>query len=183
MASITTILGTDSVSSSRIVLNNNFASLNQELSNIAALFNTTAQTLNLTGAVNAGTLAIGNLFKVEDILVTVNLPIDFNQDVNIKGGLVHSPTVITGIPTVYNNATYLLDSNDFQSEIFLSDAKNGPEITLIATNGALEVNQDNIYGVTDIVTINNGGSLTLRYIQEIPSFVVISSFNCNLVTD
>ena len=185
MASITTILGTDSVSSSRIVLNNNFAALNQELSEITGLLNTTAQTLNLTGLIKGGTLTINNgtdLFKVGALLIESNLPHDFNQDVNIKGGLVHLPTVITSTPLVYNYTTYLLDVNDFTGEVFLPVAKNGQEITLISTNGIIEINNDNIAGLTDLVTINEGGSLTLRYIQEITSFIVISSFNCNLVT-
>ena len=183
MASITTILGTDSVSSSRIVLNNNFAALNQELANIAGLLNTSTQTLNLTGLITGGTLTINNgtdLFKVGSLSIESNLPINFNQDANIKGGLVHSPAIITSTPLEYGYTTYLLDVNDFAGEVFLPVAKNGQEITLISTNGIIEINNENIAGVTDLVTISQGGSLTLRYIQDITSFIVISSYNTNL---
>ena len=186
MASITTILGTDSVSSSRIVLNNNFANLNQELTNIAGLLNTSTQTLNLTGLITGGTLTINNgtdLFKVGALSIESNLPVNFNQDVNIKGGLVHLPVVISSIPTGFGATTYVLDANapDFQNQVALGAAKNGQEITLIVKNGGLvEINNYNILGVTDIIEIFDGGSLTLRYIQDITSFIVISSYNTNL---
>jgi hypothetical protein len=189
MASITTILGTDSVSSSRIVLNNNFAALNQELANIAGLLNTSTQTLTLTGLITGGTLTINNgtdLFKVGALSIESNLPIDFNQDVNIKGGLVHFVAGdITAIPTGWGYTTYVLDATapDFQNQVALGAAKNGQEITLIANGGPIEINNNNILGVTDFVEIFDGGSLTLRYIEDLNAFCVISSFNCNLVTD
>jgi hypothetical protein len=190
MASITTILGTDSVSSSRIVLNNNFAALNQELSEITGLLNTTAQTLNLIGLIKGGTLTINNgtdLFKVGALLIESNKPHDFNQDVNIKGGLVHSPVVISSIPTGFGATTYICDvlepGSDFQNQVVLGTAKDGQEVTLIAKGGLVEVNNNNISGITDFVEIFDGGSLTLRYIGDIDLYCIISSFNCNLVTD
>ena len=53
MASITTILGTDSLASSRVVLNDNFSSLNDEIVEIGTLLNVATQTLTLSGDINA----------------------------------------------------------------------------------------------------------------------------------
>ena len=46
MANITEILGTDSVSSSRPTINNNFELLNDELASVTALLNPTTSVLS-----------------------------------------------------------------------------------------------------------------------------------------
>ena len=45
MANITEILGTDSLSSSRITINGNFSSLNNELADVTTLLDTTTSTI------------------------------------------------------------------------------------------------------------------------------------------
>jgi hypothetical protein len=186
MASITTILGTDSVSSSRIVLNNNFAALNQELADIANLFNTTSQTLTLTGLVTGGTLKVNNgtidTFKVNNADAVLNVPIAFNQDVTIGKGLMHSVyyDVLT-LPgaNAYENTTYVLDATApaFASPVSLAAADQGQEITLIANGGDVTFDETNIAGVTAPIVVSDGGSLTLRYIVDLSLFFVISSSN------
>ena len=56
MANITEILGTDSVSSSRPTINNNFELLNDELASVTALLNPTTSVLS--GVSNITTSAI-----------------------------------------------------------------------------------------------------------------------------
>jgi hypothetical protein len=190
MASITTILGTDSVSSSRIVINNNFAALNQELADISTLFNTTAQTLTLTGLITGGTLKVNNgtidTFKVNNADADVNVPINFNQDVIINKGLMHSvyynATTLPGA-NAYDYTTYVLDATApaFASPVSLAAADQGQEITLIANGGDISINGSNVVGTTSIFSIYDGGSITLRWIDDISSFFVISSYNTSLI--
>jgi len=195
MANITTILGTDSVSSSRIVINNNFAALNSELLDIAGpagLLDTDAQTLTLTGLISGGTLRIYNgaeLFKVDSNAVNVYLPINLNQEVVLGKGLIHSiyPGGLTVLPlaNAYDYTTFVLNATNplFNSSVILSDADNGQEITLVSIGGSVNIITDNIIGTdgSDIV-INEGGTLTLRYVTVtgllISGFVIISSSNC-----
>ena len=191
MANITTILGTDSVSSSRIVLNNNFAALNSELLDIAGpsgLLDVDAQTLTLTGLITGGTLRIYNgaeLFKVDSNAVNVYLPINLNQEVVLGKGLIYSiyPGSVTVLPlaNAYDYTTYVLDATNpvFSSSVILSDADNGQEITLVSIGGTIDILTNNIIGTDGSdITINEGGTLTLRYITAIGGFAIISSSNC-----
>ena len=187
MASITTILGTDSVSSSRIVINNNFAALNAELADISALFDTGNQTLTLTGLITGGTLKVNNgtidTFKVNNADADVNVPINFNQDVIINKGLMHSvyynATTLPGA-NAYDYTTYVLDATAFSAPITLAAADQGQEITLIANGGLVDIDETNISGVTQPIEITNQGSLTLRWIEDLSLFFVISSSNCTV---
>lgn len=188
MASITTILGTDSVSSSRIVLNNNFAALNQELADIAVLLDINAQTLALTGEVKGGTLKVNNgvidTFKVNTSTAEVNVPITFNQDVTIQKGLMHSvyynATTLPGA-NAYEYTTYILDQGAFTTPVSLAAADHGQEITLIADGGSIDIDETNIAGVTSPIEIVDQGSLTLRWIDNVSKFFVIASSNCSIV--
>jgi hypothetical protein len=189
MASITTILGTDSVSSSRIVINNNFAALNSELADIAALFNTNAQTLTLTGLITGGTLKVNNgtidTFKVNNADAEVNVPTTFNQDLIIGNALIHSVYYnATTLPAAnaYVYTTYFLDATApaFASPVVLSAADQGQEITLIANGGSIDINETNIAGVTAPIVLSDTGSLTLRWIDDLSFFFVISSSNCTV---
>ena len=189
MASITTILGTDSVSSSRIVINNNFAALNTELADIANLLNTTSQTLTLTGLITGGTLKVNNgtldTFKVNNADAVVNVPITFNQDVTIVKGLMHSVYYnATTLPAAnaYDYTTYVLDATApaFASPVSLNAADQGQEITLIANGGPIDIDNTNIAGVTATVQISDMGSLTLRYIDDLSFFFVVSATNATV---
>ena len=190
MASITTILGTDSVSSSRIVLNNNFAALNQELADIAVLLDINAQTLALTGEVKGGTLKVNNgtidTFKVNTSTAEVNVPITFNQDIIIQKGLMHSvyfnATTLPGA-NAYEYTTYILDqaAPAFATPVSLAPADHGQEITLIANGGSIDIDETNISGVTQPIEIEDQGSLTLRWIDDVSLFFVTASSNCSIV--
>lgn len=189
MASITTILGTDSVSSSRIVINNNFAALNTELAEIANLFNTTSQTLTLTGLITGGTLKVNNgtldTFKVNNADAAVNVPITFNQDVTIAKGLMHSVyynAATLPAANAYDYTTYVLDATAlaFASPVSLAAADQGQEITLIANGGSIDIDNTNIAGVTATIQISDMGSLTLRYIDNLSLFFVVSATNATV---
>ena len=185
MASITTILGTDSVSSSRIVINTNFASLNNELADISNALIIDNGTLTLGGLITGGTLKINNgtdTFKVNESDIEVNLPIEFNDDIIINKGIVYS--VVTGVLSLpstgnpYTYSTYLLDSNGFPGTISLSAADPGQEITLISQGGSVTLSNTNIAGPSENVVILQNGSITLRYISG--NFYIVSAVRCTI---
>jgi hypothetical protein len=104
MATITTILGTDSVSSSRVTLNDNFAAINQELAGIAALLDVLNQTLTLSGLAKFGSLNIANGKVIANSSsLTSTVPVTINEKLNIGRGVYHSITTgVTTLPTAGN---------------------------------------------------------------------------------
>lgn len=190
MASITTILGTDSVSSSRIVINNNFAALNNELGSIASLLNTTSQTLSLTGEVKGGTLRVNNgtidTFNVSLTAIVANVEATFNEAVQLNNALIlNIEDNVSVIPTSgYTASTYVLDATTpaFSAPILLPAAENGQEIVLIAEGGSIFLDISNIAGVTDNIEIKANGAITLRYSGTTSEFYVISAMNVATIT-
>jgi hypothetical protein len=186
MASITTILGTDSVSSSRIVINNNFAAIDAELLSISNVINPNAGTLELIGLITGGNLKIMygaiETFKVNDADIQVNVPIEFNDDVIIKKGIIHSISQgATSLPSVgeYSHSTYLLNASSFTTPKTLAAADPGQEITLISIGGSITLSNTNIVGPSQNVVILQNGSITLRYISG--NFYIVSVVNCTIV--
>jgi|DEB19_MinimDraft_2_1074335.scaffolds.fasta_scaffold05771_2 hypothetical protein len=183
MASITTILGTDSVSSSRIVINNNFSALNTQLGNFASVLNTTNQTLSLTGEIKGGTLRTNNgtidTLVVSSTDITANVASIFNAKVTLQNALIlNIETGITTIPTAgYLASTYILGA--FSSPIVLPNAEDGQLITLIAGNGVINLNVSKLQGPT-VVTIKASGSITLMYSSIISKFYVVSAINATV---
>jgi len=97
MANITEILGTDSVSSSRPVINNNFELLNDDIAAITALLDPTTATLSgLTGlSTQALTVAAGGstLATVNANGATLEVDTTFNGALVVDGKLVKSGVV------------------------------------------------------------------------------------------
>lgn len=199
MASITTILGTDSVSSSRIVINNNFGALNTELGQIAAVLNTTAQTLSLTGQVIAGTLVVNNgtidTFKVTTTELIANVESTFNQKAFFNKGFVSAiengiTNGITSLPTTgYDAATYILDAAhvNFSTPVLLPDAVEGQQLTfivsgiptIVGTVLPLVVSFDpaNISGPS---VIEVGAKGTITFVFDGTEFHVLSAMNATV---
>jgi hypothetical protein len=201
MASITTILGTDSVSSSRIVINNNFNALNTELAQFAAVLNTTAQTLSLNGEVKGGTLRANNgtidTFKVTNSELIANVESTFNQKAFFAKGIVAAiedgiNSGVTTLPTTgYEAATYILDAtaSNFANPITLPAAENGQQITFIVSGTpALTGTDQNISPVVafdansfegpTVIEVGEKGSITLVY--DGTKFRVVSAMNATI---
>jgi len=64
MATITTILGTDSISSSRTVLNANFNSLNVDLNKVTDLLSIDNETITIYGLAKFGSLTVTDVLNV-----------------------------------------------------------------------------------------------------------------------
>lgn len=174
MASITTILGTDSVSSSRIIINDNFSNLNTSLSEITSLLNTTTETLSLTGSISAGGVVLNNgsidTFTVTSTDITCNVETSFDANVNVMQGITYSvtggTTPVTSMPALnaYQHSTYVMDATVFTTAVLLAGAEEGRQITLIPSGGDITFDVSNIAGETVNITLPENKTLTLRYI-------------------
>lgn len=186
MASITTLLATDSLASSRLVLNDNFNALNDELTDVTSLLDPDNETITLTGAGQLGTLSIvgggSNRFVVNASDIVSSLPHTMEDELILEEALRHS--VIAGATSMpaansYTATTYTLDSTapalGGSNVVEAGDA--GQEITLIADGGAVTIDPANIAGATTVV-INDNGTLTLRFHNTM--WYIISDVNCTL---
>ena len=137
MATITTILGTDSISSSRTVLNANFNSLNVDLNDVKDLLNTDNQTITLSGLAIAGSLNIPNV-------LSVNLA---NGLVCDKEAVFNKAATFTSIKLTVQAAGILPNALSFDYSIYqvdttsastenLNNGAEGQEITIISNGGA-----------------------------------------------
>jgi hypothetical protein len=183
MANITTILGTDSVSSSRVTLNDNFASINQELGQISALLDILNETITLSGLAKFGSLNIAdgklianNTSITSTVATTINETFTMNQDV-----IYSVLTGVTSLPAAgsFNSSTYVLDaativSSGISQPLSLNAGLNGQEITLISDGDELSIAVNNINGPS-AVTILNNGTLTLRCAGS--KWYVVSSYD------
>jgi hypothetical protein len=93
--SVTEILGTDSLSGSRLVLNDNFNILESEINAMEIYFNPIAGTLNNLVDVKTESFRVGLLTpkliingNIFDILTSIKI----NGDINLNGGLIRNNT-------------------------------------------------------------------------------------------
>tara|TARA_R110002096_G_scaffold287175_1_gene480843 strand:- start:5624 stop:6181 length:558 start_codon:yes stop_codon:yes gene_type:complete len=167
MANITTILGTDSISSSRIVLNDNFTATNSELTTISGLYNATYTNHTLTGTVQAATLLVPSGILINSSLCTITPGTVFDGEIKINNGLKHSfSTAISVAPSAnsYTLTTYLWDAA--ATNVWALNAGDpGQEITIIAQGGTLTLTQSGIiaHATADVVMTANT-NVMLRYI-------------------
>lgn len=182
MASITTLLGTDSLASSRIVLNDNFASINDDLIEVRDLLDVSSQTLTLTGGVNAKQLNLknggANLFIVNTSDIIASLPFTMEDSLILTAGLEKSVAAVAAMPTAnaYAKSTYILDASasGLTGTNVVADGNVGQEVTFVASAGVITIDPTNIAGAT-AVSIALNGTLTLRFYDGL--WYVISYFN------
>ena len=180
MATITTILGTDSVSSSRVTLNDNFAAINQELADIALLLDVLNETITLSGLAKFGSLNVANGKVIANSsALTAAVATTINEKFTIGQSVFFSTTTgVTSLPAAgaFNAATYVLDGATIgATPVTLNAGLNGQEITLIVDGGTgTSISVANIAGPSSI-TIANKGTLTLRYVGA--KWYVVSSYS------
>ena len=184
MASITQILSTDSLASSRIVLNDNFSALNGELNDVVSLLDPALQTLSLNGNISAAgiTLATGGstLFSVSSSETIVTVPLKTQAALVLEGGLRKS--VISGATTMpaaagYSATTYILDATALSGTVAVNAGDSGQDVTFISSGGTVTLDPANIAGATS-VSIQDNGTLTLRFYNS--TWYIISQFNCTI---
>lgn len=172
MANITLILGTDSVSSSRVTINDNFSNINAELADIAAVLNTTNETITLAGAAAFGSLNVaGNKFIANSTSVTSTVPVIVNETLTAGADVVYSIRKIgpangtNDLPAAnaFAHSTYIVDSSSI-ANVNLNVGDPGQEITIVSAGGTLGVNVLNISGATS-VSLPDKATITVRFAE------------------
>jgi hypothetical protein len=147
MANITEILGTDSVSSSRPVINSNFELLNDELSSITALLDPTTQTLSNVASVSAGELSLtsggSSIASINTTEATFEVDTTFNGAFKVGGKLIKNGVVGSfATPSIDNAPVSIEASTYFVANTFtLPEGEEGQEVTIISRSASdIEIN-------------------------------------------
>lgn len=183
MASITTLLATDSLASSRIVINDNFNALNDELTDVTNLLDPTTQTLSITGGIEGGSMTLANggsnLFVVNNTDVVASVDFTAEGTVILEEGFRHSIMSAASMPAAnqYVATTYVLDAASLTGTNVLNAGDAGQEVTLIASGGQITIDSSNVAGAVAVQILDNG-TLTLRYVGS--SWYIISHVNCTI---
>jgi hypothetical protein len=180
MANITEILGTDSLSSSRITINGNFSSLNNELAEVTTILDTTNS--NISGLSSVATESItvqsGNALIAQATTASfqIAVPAEFDDEVLLGGRLLKNG--VWGSPSSPNDpqvqlpnfstgsyTTYVINNN-----ISLEAGGEGQEITIVnVAAGPVNViggTQGGALGATSLQLDGNNSTVTLRYISD-----------------
>tara|TARA_A100001037_G_scaffold75702_1_gene67876 strand:+ start:604 stop:1125 length:522 start_codon:yes stop_codon:yes gene_type:complete len=170
---VTEILGTDSLSSSRITINTNFTTLEDEVSNITGYLDPTAQTLSgvdITGTslTVSGASAL-NVTTASTITTTGD--VDFGASV-IKSGISGTVTSLTG---TFSESMYLVDATN---QVSLDNGVAGQEITLVFVSIGNNLDATNVAGATTITPQSANDTLTLR--SDGSTWYIISSFGVQI---
>ena len=172
MANITLILGTDSVSSSRVTINDNFANINHDLASIAGVLDTTNETITLAGASVFGSLNIAsNKFIANSTAVTSAVPVTVNSTFTANADIAYSVRKIGPITgtsdlpaaNAFLHSTYIVDAATINS-VNLPIGNVGQEITIIAAGGILTVQAAHVAGATSI-SLADKATLTVRFAE------------------
>jgi hypothetical protein len=185
MANITLILGTDSVSSSRVTINDNFSNINAELADINGVLDTSNETITLDGTGSFGALVIAtNKFIANNTGAISNVPLTVNETLTAAADMIYSirkigaATGTSDLPAAnsFAHSTYSVDSAAISS-VNLNVGDAGQEITVVSDGGLLTINTTNVAGASSI-ELADKGSITFRFIDTMWNIV---SYN-HLVT-
>lgn len=181
MANIQQILGTDSISASRTVINDNFSAINAELGEILNYLDTTNLTLSAMSLVESDQIVAVGAADLSASGNTFSVASEFTSSIEMSAAIYKSAFVsVTSFPATLTNVhgTIILDAS-ISAFNLPNGAADGHEITLVA-NAILATGITNatsaILGVATGVDFANGGTLTLRYVQSITKWIVISNF-------
>ena len=181
MANITQILGTDSISSSRPVINSNFQLVNDDIADLQALLDPTNATIQNISSATVAALTVLN--GTTNIATFTTTGIDLDVDVEfakrttmaaeiVKSGIEGSTTNPVAIsPSSLAESTYLVNIN-FNLPVGIE----GQEVTVINVNtSAITVGRQSPaqLGATSISLDGQNSTVTLRYIGDV--WYVISS--------
>lgn len=173
MANITQLLGTDSISSSRPVINSNFQLLNDDIADIQALVDPINASIQNISSANVQSLTvINNTTSIATFATNgINLSVDIEAAARIsmageimKTGIEGSAASPTGIltPGSLTESTYFINE-----EFTLPVGILGQEVTIINVNAdavsVLAAAGANL-GATSISLNALNSTITLRYI-------------------
>jgi hypothetical protein len=163
---VTEILGTDSLSSSRVTLNDNFLDLQDEIQDLKALLD--PQTNTLTGVdITANSITISGAPGTATLMATTATALTVTGDTDLKGATIKSGAQgtigagITTMPTTLADSTYFVDLASAGTLGLNTASSDGTEITLIATTTG-NVDATLVAAATSIA-MDAGNTLTLRF--------------------
>ena len=142
MANITEILGTDSVSSSRPVINTNFELLNDELATITSFLDPTTGILSglLSLTSQAATISAGgtSIANIDINGATFDVDATFNNALIVDGKLVKSGAVGSATAATTNNAPTSIEATTYfvGANFTIPAGDEGQEVTLISLASA-----------------------------------------------
>lgn len=181
MASITTILGTHSLSSSRLTINNNFDNINEELGLIANVLDTTNSTLTLTSSISAGTLSLNNgsltTFNVTGSSLESRVESTFKENVILEKSLQVSFADTVNFPT----ATPSLGAYEYggSDDIVLGASLPGQLLTIAAeVEFSIDLTNTAVHGATSINVLQNG-SISLMGDNN-GKWYIVGSYNATI---
>ena len=188
MANITEILGTDSLSSSRITINGNFSSLNNELADISTLLDPSTSTISGLSLVSSETITIqdgGTLIANANANVfQIGVSAEFDKEVSLGGRLIKNGVNGTAAAPINTGSSALNPSAaEYTTYIINNDANlpaglEGQEITIVNEGGA-SINITGNLGATSLALDNTNSNVTLRYVGS--KWYVISHVGATIV--
>lgn len=175
MANITQILGTDSLSSSRPVINSNFQLLNDDITDIQALLDPTNATISGISSATVQALTVNNTSSIATFTIS---GIDLDVDVEIAARTTMAGEIMkTGVegsassPTTTTSPTSLAESAYFINTNFnLPAGIQGQEITIInALNSSVTITAQvgSTLGANSVSLDGLNSTITLRYIGTV----------------
>ena len=190
MANITEILGTDSISSSRLTINSNFTAVNDEIADLTALVDPVTSTISGIESVSAESLNLSvvgggsttQILSADNTGVSFGVAADFSANINIEGAIQKSGVIGTStsgstasIPTSIEVSTYFTAVS-----VEIPAGTEGQELTIINTASvAKNVTTQAQLSVTGIELSGKFSTVTLRYIGG--TWFVIGSHNIAIV--
>lgn len=186
MANIQQILGTDSISASRTVINDNFSAINAELIDISAYLDTTNLTLSSMTLVETDQLTVPNVADLSAGGNTFSVTTEFTAKLEASASFCRSGFVtVTNFPAALTDvhSTIVLASSisPFSLPVGTSD---GQEITLVASaalSAAITDCATKILGAPTAVDFGgNGATVSLRWSSGLSAWIVISSHNTTI---
>ena len=162
------ILGTDSLSSSRITLNDNFVELQDRIDDISNYLNTSAATLTNV-AVTATQINVSGgstLTNVTASDLSLSGAADFQGTVFKTAVEGSAAAGVTSFGATFSSHTYFVQDTG-GATINLPAGQHGQEIMLMAdTGGGVPLDATNISGVSTATLTTAGDAVSLRAIDD-----------------
>lgn len=173
MANIKNILGTDSISASRIVINDNFEALNVDLNALQSLLNTTNETLTIGGLATVNSLDVSSVLTANTSNgIKCLVSTEFSNEVKLKAVKHNVSAAVTTLPNAnsFEYSIYLVNSG---SGALITEALHngdeGQEIMLVANGGSdgftITPDAANINEVTTSIPLDGNDFVFLRFVN------------------
>lgn len=174
MANITEILGTDSLSSSRITINGNFSSLNNEMADVTTLLDTTTSIITNLSGVETEAMTISNggvlITEANTNVFQIGVSAQIDKEITLGGKLIKNGVNGTAAAPI-STGTIDTTSGEYTSyivggNIILTPGLEGQEITLInEAAGAVVITSTNL-AAQSLSLDGVNSTVTLRFIGQ-----------------